>query len=167
MYKFLFFCIFVSSSIYGQDCKGIQKKINKKVGTTTYIAIAKTRLLKSSDPNELDILISRKLISRTDTVYDIIIYKAVSQKLDKERLKGVSLIFEDGSQIERLEQSIEIGKLAGNLVLLTQCQLKPEEVIQLSQKTLVKVKLMTNEHNLYSKMAQSFQQNNGCLLQSL
>jgi hypothetical protein len=166
MYKFLFFCVFVTSSIYGQDCKGIQKKINKNVGTTAYIATAKARLLKSSDPNELDLLISRKFISSTDTVYDIIIYKAVSQKPDKESLKGVSLIFEDGSQIERPEQSIEIGKLAGNLVLLTQCQLKPEEVIQLSQKTLVKVKLMTNEHNLYSKMAQSFQQNTGCLLQS-
>lgn len=36
-----------------------------------YVAIPKGRLLKASDPKELDVLIARKAISSADTVYEL------------------------------------------------------------------------------------------------
>ncbi|GAB3279673.1 hypothetical protein GCM10027347_54570 [Larkinella harenae] len=119
-----------------QDCKGLKKKTHKDRGATVYLAIPNWRLFRSDDPNELDGLMARKLVSSTDTVYDIIIYRGLDIKPKKAELKGVSLIFEDGSQIERPDQAIETTKLSRNLTLKAQYQLKPEEVVQLSQKHL-------------------------------
>lgn len=167
MYRLLFFYVFAISSVYGQDCKGIKKKTHKDVGATVYLAIPKGRTFKSPDPDELDVLIARKLISSTDTLYDLTIYRGIDIKPKKAVLKGVSLIFEDGSQIERPEQDIETIKISRQLTLKAQYQLKPEEVVQLSQKTLVKVKLIKKELSIYPKMAQSFRQKAGCLLQLL
>lgn len=71
MYRYIVLSLFIASSAFSQDCKEIIKKTNKDTGVTMYVAIPKGRLLKASDPKELDVLIARKAISSADTVYEL------------------------------------------------------------------------------------------------
>lgn len=127
----------------GQECQSVQK-IDAKDGVA-YMGIVDLPKNTNFTDNHLFALMLAKSIIKTDTTYKLSIGMNAKGVAGTTPPKGILLQFEDGSQISKPDQLLEVMPMTTDQAMLSaEVVLTLEEIRQIKNKSLVNIILASD-----------------------
>ncbi len=162
MLPLLFQIYFFIQPCKAQECKSVQK-LEAKDGLA-YMGIVDTPKNINTTDNQIFLLFLGKGVTKTDTTYLLSVginTVAVSKNTPS---MGILLQFEDGSEIAKPNQMLEVvSTTADKAILSTEVDLTLEEIHQMENKPLVNITLASSKVVLIKSLSKSVRAVASCL----
>jgi hypothetical protein len=160
--------LFISLACNAQDCqeliKGqlIQKIVDKQTKSIRIAGIPTIDFMET-DATDISLIIIEKNVRMDSATYTISITKGAINIPDETNLRGVSLLFDDGTAIEKRDQRVKVS--AGSRVVLTvDFVLTIDDFTMLARKKLKGVVLIKSPAEVPPKMATQINTMANCII---